>query len=208
MELIASKNEEYSTQEYWDSRYGSEADDATFDWFKDYSDIRPLIRELLPQKDGIRILMVGCGNSSLSEEMWQDGYKNITNIDYSTVVIEKMEKKYEDRPGMEWLVMDARDLRFNQDSFDVVIDKGTMDAMLAVKGDVWNPPEEAVQNCMKEVDEAIRVLKRPHGVFLYLTFGQPHFRKRYLQRDRTSLEIRKLGDSFHYFLYVLRVDEI
>ncbi|KAG8999783.1 hypothetical protein FRB90_011961 [Tulasnella sp. 427] len=108
--------------------------------------------------------------------MWQDGYRNIVNVDYSAVVIEKMKAKYSDREGMEWKEMDVRALEFGNESFDVAIDKGTMDAMMAVKGDVWNPPPQVVEDCTQEVDEAIRVL-RPGGLFIYLTFGQPHFRK-------------------------------
>lgn len=42
------------------------------------------------------------------------------------------------------------------------------------------------------------------GVFLYLTFGQPHFRKRYLTGEGTTLEVREMGEMFHYYLYVLR----
>jgi hypothetical protein len=38
---------------------------------------------------------------------------------------------------MQWLEMDIRQLTFPDESFDVVIDKGTMDAMLTTKGDVW-----------------------------------------------------------------------
>ena len=33
--------------------------------------------------------------------------------------------------------MDVRHLSFDDESFDVAIDKGTMDAMMTVKGDVW-----------------------------------------------------------------------
>ncbi len=33
--------------------------------------------------------------------------------------------------------MDVRELSFDADSFDVAIDKGTMDAMMTAKGDVW-----------------------------------------------------------------------
>ncbi len=33
--------------------------------------------------------------------------------------------------------MDIRNLTFPNESFDMVIDKGTMDAMLTSKGDVW-----------------------------------------------------------------------
>jgi len=116
-----------------------------------------------------------------------------------------MKARCADKPGTEWLVMDVRNLKFDSASFDVAIDKGTMDAMLAFKGDVWNPPEEVVQNCTKEVEEVLRVL-RPKGSFLYLTFGQPHFRRRFLTWSNTTLETRQLGDAFHYYLYVLQKD--
>ena len=33
--------------------------------------------------------------------------------------------------------MDVRDLKFDDASFDAAIDKGTMDAMMTVKGDIW-----------------------------------------------------------------------
>lgn len=33
---------------------------------------------------------------------------------------------------------------------------GTMDAMMTAKGDVWDPPEEVISNCNREVDEALR----------------------------------------------------
>jgi len=33
--------------------------------------------------------------------------------------------------------MDVRDLHLEDGSFDVVIDKGTMDAMMTAKGDIW-----------------------------------------------------------------------
>lgn len=33
--------------------------------------------------------------------------------------------------------MDVRELEFADDHFDVAIDKGTMDAMMTAKGDVW-----------------------------------------------------------------------
>jgi hypothetical protein len=45
-----------------------EPDDSTFDWFKKYADVADIIRELVPNRDA-RILMLGCGNSTLSEDV-------------------------------------------------------------------------------------------------------------------------------------------
>ncbi|KAJ2933118.1 hypothetical protein H1R20_g3950, partial [Candolleomyces eurysporus] len=135
--------------------------------------------------------------------MWEDGYHNIVNTDYSEILIEQMRSRHsEARPSMEWHEMDVRDLKFDDASFDVAIDKGTMDAMMTAKADVWDPPQQVIDDCNKEVDETLRVLRKG-GKFIYLTFGQPHFRKRYLQKEGTSLEIRTLGEAFHYFLYIV-----
>jgi len=202
--MLPNSNEDYGSQVYWDQRYTDESDDGSFDWFKSYEEIAPLIRELVPDKSS-RVLMLGCGNSKLSEQMWNDGYKNIVNVDYSSVVIEQMRLRHGSvRPEMEWLEADVRELPFESDSFDVAIDKGTMDAMMTAKGDVWNPPPQVINDCTREVQEALRVLRKPNGIFIYLTFGQPHFRRRYLTEPNTQLEIRQLGEAFHYYFYILR----
>ena len=41
--------------------------------------------------------------------------------------------------------MDVRELEFADDHFDVAIDKGTMDAMMTAKGDVWVRSTEAAR---------------------------------------------------------------
>ncbi len=56
--------------------------------------------------------MVGCGNSKLSEQMYDDGYKNILSIDISEVVIEKMRDGafIKNKKGLRYEVMDATNL--------------------------------------------------------------------------------------------------
>lgn len=42
--------------------------EPSFDWFKSYADISHIIKEVIPDKSS-KILMLGCGNSKLSEEV-------------------------------------------------------------------------------------------------------------------------------------------
>ncbi|AFR98749.2 hypothetical protein CNAG_06520 [Cryptococcus neoformans var. grubii H99] len=204
-------NEGYGTHEYWEERYAKESDGRTFDWFLSPSYLIPFFEELTADIDAgkdARILMLGCGNSALGEVLYDAGWKNIVNIDYSKIVIEQMQERHvEKRPEMTWLEMDVMNLKFGENEFDLVIDKGTMDAMLTTKGDPWNPPEKDIKACTQEISEALRVLRKRKGSkFAYFTFGQPHFRKRYMQNRRNfALTHREIGppEGFAYFLYVL-----
>lgn len=45
-----------------------ESVEDSFDWFKSYSDLADIIHELIPDKSS-KILMLGCGNSKLSEDV-------------------------------------------------------------------------------------------------------------------------------------------
>ncbi|KAJ1905703.1 hypothetical protein IWQ60_012226, partial [Tieghemiomyces parasiticus] len=135
-------------------------------------------------------------------DMYRDGYRNLVNIDFSEVVIANMRQRCADLTDMTWEVMDIRNLQFDEAHFDLVVDKGTMDALMCEQGDVWDPSPELVANVKAEVDEALRVLK-PGGKFIYITFGQPHFRKPHLIRDKCTLEVRTIGDAFHYYVYII-----
>ncbi|KAL5633345.1 hypothetical protein ACGC1H_003741 [Rhizoctonia solani] len=158
MDVIPKHNKSYEGKDYWDERYQSEEGRQPFDWFKSYKDIKEILEVYIPRKN-VRILMLGCGNSTLSEDMYQDGYQNIVNIDFSPVVIQHMRSAY---PHMEWLEMDIRDLKFEAETFDILIDKGTMDAMLTGASDVWNPSPEIVENCEAERFAARRKVGLPY----------------------------------------------
>jgi len=76
------------------------------------------------------VLDLGCGNARLCEKMHDDGYKNIVAVDISTVAIDMMrQRNAELRPEIQWCVGDAFKLDAEDDSFDVVIDKSTLDAI-------------------------------------------------------------------------------
>ena len=53
--------------------------------------------------------------------------------------------------GITWLTMDIRSLTFENNFFDVCIDKATLDAMLY--GSLWDPEDEVKENVRQYVDE-------------------------------------------------------
>lgn len=135
---LPEKNESYKRKEYWDGRFSKE---DNFEWCKSYVEFKDLIHEHVRKTDSI--LMLGCGNSMLSADMYKDGYRNIVNIDFSPVVIENMKRKCQALIGMQWMIMDITKMTFVPSSFDVIIEKATLDAFLVVEKDPWNPSQEA-----------------------------------------------------------------
>ncbi|GKV19772.1 hypothetical protein SLEP1_g29991 [Rubroshorea leprosula] len=96
-------------------------------------------------------------------------------------------------------------LPFSDECFDVVIEKGTMDVLFVDSGDPWNPQPSTVSKVMAMLENVHRVLK-PDGIFISITFGQPHFRRPFFQNSKFtwSIEWSTFGDGFHYFFYILR----
>ncbi|XP_062175080.1 uncharacterized protein LOC133880195 isoform X4 [Alnus glutinosa] len=117
----------YGDAQYWNARYIQEG--GSFDWYQRYTALRPFVRKYIPTSS--RVLMVGCGNAVMSEDMVKDGYENIMNIDISSVAIDMMRRKYEYIPQLKYMQMDVRDMSlFPDESFDSVIDKGTLDSLM------------------------------------------------------------------------------
>jgi 2-polyprenyl-3-methyl-5-hydroxy-6-metoxy-1,4-benzoquinol methylase len=139
----------------WSLSVISQSKEETFDWFKGYAELKELLNKILPNKQD-RILMLGCGNSALSEEMYADGYSSIDNVDFSETVIKQMRERTVGQTGLRWHVMDISELKFEDETFDVVLDKGTMDALMCERGDVWSPSEELCREVAREVDEVVR----------------------------------------------------
>ena len=74
--------------------------------------------------------MLGCGNSTLSEEMYYDGYEDIVNVDFSRVVVDQMKDKYKAvSENLHFSQMDVSDMPFEDAEFDCAIDKGTLDCV-------------------------------------------------------------------------------
>ena len=175
---------------------------------EDWSSLKDIIEDLIT-KDS-KILILGWGNAEFSEDMYKDGYENICNIDISPVVIEQMNKRNTDKPNMTWEVMNVTDMGFKDETFDIAIDKSTIDALL------WG--DNAFLNVAKMTKEVQRVLK-PKGVYFVISYGRPENRTFHFERDHLDFEVKQFvlypdnckteeekNDKSH-FVYVRESDE-
>ncbi len=125
------------------------------------------------------MLIPGCGNSTLGENLYDQGVTNIVNIDISSVVISLMRDLCADKEHMDFAVKDARNLTDYPDNyFSLIIDKGLFDTQLCTQDNVAN-----AQMLLKEM---YRVLK-PGGTYLMVSHGSPDSR---------------LGKHIFYFIYI------
>ncbi|GMY05877.1 methyltransferase-like protein 13 [Fagus crenata] len=192
----------YLDPQYWDERFSNE---EHYEWFKDYSHFRHLIQAHI--KPNSSVLELGCGNSQLCDELYKDGITEITCIDLSVIAVEKMQKRLTSKGYNEIKVLEADmlDLPFSNECFDVIIEKGTMDVLFVDSGDPWNPQPATVTKVMAMLEGVHRALK-PDGIFISISFGQPHFRRPLFDAPKFtwSVEWSTFGDGFHYFFYVLK----
>lgn len=148
---------------------------------------------------------MGCGNSALQDRLYEAGYHAITNIDISGVVIEQMNKVREQKGyhHMTYEVGDVRHLRFPNETFDMVLDKSTIDTLMCTD----NP----ITNVAKMVDEAYRVLV-PDGVYFVLSYASAATRLEHITRDHVSWQVERKevsrlneeGEKLVHFLYICR----
>jgi len=158
----------YANPRYWEDYYSKTSAEEKYDWYGTWDSKVEAAGETLRLKDLLtpklakssKILMFGCGNSDMSEKMYEDGYESIVNIDISENVINFLKERLQERmPNMRWMAMNVSDLTFADSDFDIVLDKGTLDAI-----------EGSPKLLRAAVFEASRTL-RPGGLFLSITFN-------------------------------------
>ncbi|KAL8428936.1 hypothetical protein ACSSS7_006890 [Eimeria intestinalis] len=147
MACLPSTLSQFRDQVYWD-HFFKERKGAPFEWYGSLKDFRDALAALnllggpaAGSSQGPLILHVGCGNSSLPKELYDEGYQRIVNVDFSPVVIEEMKARYSQFPSLEWRCLDVRGRGLQEaflsspeagPPFDVILDKGFLDAYLSI----------------------------------------------------------------------------
>ncbi|CAL4062299.1 unnamed protein product [Meganyctiphanes norvegica] len=132
--------------------------------------------------------------------IWRSHIDDIA-IPYIEINIKRISHRI---PSKGHLVMDATAVEFDAESFDVVLEKATIDSLLVEEKDPWNMSSTSSQLLHKIMTQVSRILKN-NGKFISITFAQPHFRKLiYCNTEYNwSYECKTFGSSFHFFFYVM-----
>lgn len=99
---------------------------------------------------------------------------------------------------MTWAVMDCRKLDYPEATFDFIIDKTTVDALLCGK--------KAALNVARYLAEAYRVLK-PACYYILVSYARPALRLKHLQRQHVRWEITEeivKRNKTEYFVYICK----
>ncbi|OQR82890.1 hypothetical protein ACHHYP_15388 [Achlya hypogyna] len=120
----------------WDAKVAAAGDCVFFDWYLAYAHLAPHLTPVLAAYGSeCEIFIPGCGISDVGFELYTNGYHNITNVDISAVAIGRMQQAQVARnavDAMEFHCLDVLEVPnlVPPNLFDVVFDKGLMDALL------------------------------------------------------------------------------
>ena len=127
----------------------------------------------------------------MAEELYDEGYVNVTSIDNSYTATKLMQDEYKEKlPNLVFKQMDVRSMAFKDATFDLVIDKALLDAMVCTDG--------ANSNVNLMLADIHRVLN-PSGTYICVSHGTEAQRKKYIKNlkkynwIRTKTMIQKPG---------------
>ena len=121
---------------YWDAHFAQDADyEIQTEYLMSFYAIEPLISEYLTEQKEERILIPACGNCNFSAMLYDAGWESLVSTDISPVAIDNMAGMSEvaGRTKLLWEVDDAMNMKYGDNSFDMVIDKSLLDCMYHVK---------------------------------------------------------------------------
>ncbi|KAB5532671.1 S-adenosyl-L-methionine-dependent methyltransferase [Coniochaeta sp. 2T2.1] len=125
----------FESQNYWHDRFSTE---TAFEWLTDSSTFLEIIEPFLDRLDrSARLLHLGCGTSDLHNHLRARGFLNVTNVDYEPLALKRGRELEQASFGdvrTTYELADATHLQLGE-RYDLIIDKGTADAISCGDGD-------------------------------------------------------------------------
>ncbi|XP_030888502.1 eEF1A lysine and N-terminal methyltransferase isoform X2 [Leptonychotes weddellii] len=189
MNLLPKSCKEFGSADYWE-KFFQQRGRRAFEWYGSYLELCGLLHKYIKPRE--KVLVIGCGNSELSEQLYDVGIQDIVNIDISEVVIKQMkERNASRRPQMSFLKMDMTQMEFPDASFQVVLDKGTLDAVLT---DEEEKTLHQVDRMLAEVGRVLQV----GGRYLCISLAQAHILKKavgHFSREGWMVRVHQVANS-------------
>lgn len=196
--IIGRPPPSYFLPEYWEDRY--KKDKEIYDWYLKWDQLKYILVPEFLNRDSA--LDIGCGNSTIPLELVNEGFQKVVGMDISKTVIDQNKQRYSDVKNLEFIVGDVLSMRdlFDDESFDVIFDKGTMDCFMSSLSTSRNVPTM--------ISEILRILK-PNGVFIEVSYGTPKTRFSFIEDLKNQWivsepkKIPDLNEENHYhYVYI------
>mmetsp|Transcript_49199 Transcript_49199/g.157572 ORF Transcript_49199/g.157572 Transcript_49199/m.157572 type:complete len:253 (-) Transcript_49199:429-1187(-) len=208
--MSAHQAHQYHTVDYWEGRYvaslkeGCQEEERgpVFDWLTTPEKFGHQYFDGIPRE--ARIVDLGCGNSTLCEELARMGFVDITGVDFSPACVDAMGARARDHAlCITYLVADCTRLAdctrgipgLEAGSAGVVVDKGCIDALMNGydQAEWWHERKGSYEGCehgdgadslqrgKDYLAEVVRLVDKRKGRVLLVTLASPSRRQPFLE---------------------------
>uniref|UniRef100_A0A8C4QPQ6 eEF1A lysine and N-terminal methyltransferase n=1 Tax=Eptatretus burgeri TaxID=7764 RepID=A0A8C4QPQ6_EPTBU len=164
MALLPRSPREFSDPRYWE-RFFALRGERPFEWYAEWEDVAPVVKRYL--KPGDQVLLPGCGTSDLPSGLLTAGVGGVTGLECSANAVTTMQRRHKGDARAHFLHLDATATGLPDGKFQVCLDKGTFDAIMADSSDSCR------QTALSYLAEMERLLQHG-GRFLCITLAQHH----------------------------------
>ncbi|XP_046901084.1 citrate synthase-lysine N-methyltransferase CSKMT, mitochondrial isoform X1 [Hypomesus transpacificus] len=219
-ELIENMDKKATWDRFYTENRGRTPNFKNFEWFFGFGTVQDFILPLLHSKPDsntiFQVLDLGCGTSALGLDIYKNSFSavQVTCADISPVAVRFMQEQIRTKAAeprnpdsrLEFLELDCTELHqhYGSESLDLIIDKGTTDALLRSR--------EGRGKADQVLQQSLRVL-RSSGLYLQFSDEDPDARLLWLETVGQDLGgmtadvcVQEVGDlrGICYFCYQIR----
>ena len=161
--FVKSPSINLSLPTFWDEFYqekqGTDKQTTTFEWFLNASTVGDIILDSHPLGKDSKVLHVGAGTSKVGPWLQENTQESceVINVDFDAGSCQAMQTKY---PHQQWIhcgIGSPQQPNEWDQSFDMVLDKGTMDAVIFGGLEPTLEYAVGVERVLKEGTESVLV---------------------------------------------------